>query len=1255
MASSKAIYSEVVDILLTIDNFKRSASDAVDAIDRIHKAAHRTVTMQPVITQTDVNNLRAAARAVDELTRAQERANRETMRALVDRDKQFVGYRKFGAAGPRTPNDYTLDQRTANAQRAATDYLRTLGRVGEETERAGVAQLARQERIRMAQLSAVEQTRAAYARLAVNRELDAQRELAHLARVQALRATTGHRVGSFASGARVGAALDIAAGAGFALGGTNIGASIYMLERLAYATGVGQKSLGSLAEKFGLVKLSGDGADASIARFGNNIVRFSTAIAAAATPLVAMFAGNKLNNQLADMSTLLLDASVQGREFASVLNDTAAAAARVSDSFGVDIIDVVKGFKTALSTGVEANQLEEFGKVASTVARGLSTTFDDAVGILTTFKDAYALSIGELSSTSDILFNAINYGKFQVDDLRNNIGRVVTSSAEAGVSVEDLMSGLATLTRVGMTTSQSITSLNRLIQGIVNPTAQARAQFEALGLATGHAALKSKTLFEYLAQMRAVVGNDADTFAKLFTTEQGRRGAIGLTANLDLTHDIRGRIDESGTATVAASRAMDTFSQNVDKVWSSIWNVVKLIGSDLLNVANDVFFPGGPLSSDNMLTLKNTIEAVGVAIKVVTTVLIGGLGIVINLVSALFNTLWSVALLLRGNFTEAGKLFASTWSNAFMSVVKTVTSLVTTVSDSVSRMESNVSDAFAAANEDLVASSRATAAEVRAGYESVFSDDLLQKFDTFTKAATNKWEALAEAIKLARFEAAKAKFDTEYSAPSELTERRALKNRAPAAAAEQRVLDGLARGQAILDKYKGASNSSILGGAQLMSSAFANDPTALDPRDKTWADLASKIDKARLIREQEEIGRLEAEARIKAYRDTFRGTEFEAMVEKQFAATPKASAASTASEDTLLQALQKIADALASAGADKPRAVTKWGYSATTDDYGKESARYTYAYVVKEEYTLKQQILEIETLLMDARRVYTEEASKGLLTEERRKATVATIASMETELVALKDKQAKDEAAAYAKQYDNAKTIHDLKVSLIKNELKQLDALATQYDDFITKVREARAANRDNSRSADSVFRTARTDVESSVERARRITDPVAAMAEFERIMKRIDDMVTAGKSAGYGDRAARFAEDFMAQIEHMAVGQRTSVEDKKQGKYDAVDYAVQKFKADMATNPVAQAAIAQATVVMREVMTKAAENGIGVSGDLVQTIDIGSIGVNIPVERFKTMVKQLVEDEIVREYRKAEDNSPKANDNDDPVGAGKL
>ena len=1213
--ASKALYSEVVELILNIDKYESNIHQANSLMSEFTAFAARVSNVKLTLSVSDA--VAAASLMTQELIKMENQA-KVLNRAVKDTVSEV---RRLAEAKDNAARIDLLGGKTDTSdflakQVAARNKLSDQAHNEEMRRRSAIA-------IERGDLNAI--IAQENARLQVIRRRVAAEEAS-------IRATASYKVGSFASGARVGAALDLAAGAGFALGGTNIGGALYMMERLAYASGIGQKSLGEVAAKFGLVELHGDNAAASMSRFGASILGIGTAVAVVAAPIGAMLAGGKLDKAVADMSTLLADTTVKGEKFNNMMNDTAAAAARVSESFNLGLVDTVNGFKTALSTGIDADQLESFGTIAATVTKGLGTSFEDAVGILTTFKDSYNLGMQGMRESSDVLFNAINVGKFQVDDLRNNIGRVVTSSAEAGISIKDMSAGLATLTRVGLSTSQSITSLNRFVQAIVSPTDQARKQFDALGLATGHAAFKTQTLMQYLQQLKVAVGGDADLMGQLFTTEQGRRGAIGLTTNLSLTSSIRTAMDDVGTATIAANRAMDTFGQNFGKVFTAVWDVVQLIGRDLLQVANDVFFPGGALSADTLSPLKNVLELIGIAVKEVGVILVSVAGIVVNSFKAIFNSIASIGDLLTGEFASAGKRLSDGWGDLVQSTINGIKAIGSTVGTTFQRMNSNVSKAIESTGEVAISSAELTARAM----QSIFGGDTLKAVDKLGDRTKNVFDQMAEAIRAARLEAVKLQFEAQYTPINRVN---GLKDiMAPASMSEKNVMDRLRIGERIRDSRRTAIQSDY---DKQRTRTMIGEAGGLDPEEESNIKLREDILKARAIRKAEEIGKAEAEARVKARDSWLIANGFGSEVADKTTPTKRVGYGQGGFEQ--LEKLHAMLGVLKDKGT----------LSETLDKivgqaFGPNGGVVTS--LVTTSLTEEEAIVKVRTTLTRIKEEYHKH--KEQLTAEDRTAAEASIALAEQGVTDLEAKHKKAVAERYKQEYDHALKLYNLKVSAFNKEIDRLDKIIEKYREFQNTLVQRSRERMEDRRGPDYAFRSSRAQAETDVERIRNQKDPTEALRMAEDFLKLIDRMVSQGTSAGMGDRASRNADDLEAVLQQIMKDKGIAVAKDKKGQENNIDNAIAKFKADMASNPVAQAALAQAMVVMKEAVNKAAENGIGVAGDLVQDVNIGSVNVDLDIRKFEQMIRDGAQAMIQQYLRNQKKQNPNEATNDTPTGA---
>lgn len=385
-------------------------------------------------------------------------------------------------------------------------------------------------------------------------------------------------------------------------GNFQLAAGFYGLERVAVQAGL---------------------AETSILKVGAGFGALAGAAALAGTALWTTFRGNEFNEALHDMGTLLSEVNEKDlTAFNNKLDDLAVSAVKVSVAFNSNLIDVVRGFKTALSSGIEANDLENFSMIVGNVSTALGTSFDATTNILTSFKDAYNLSVNEMGLVGDKLFRLIDVGKVNVQELMSSFGRLIPVAANAGVSITDAFAGVAALSRSGMSTSQSVTALTQMISKMVNPSEKAKKAFNELGIEFGAAAFSGRTLSEVVAELKAKTEGQGDLIGRLFPEERAKRGAAGLRTILELLEKSAAEIDGSaGAAAKAAFAKMDTFTTKMGQIGKVFTGLVAIVGKDLLEDANKVFFGEGPLSETTLYNVKvafsgilDVVRAVGVTL-----------------------------------------------------------------------------------------------------------------------------------------------------------------------------------------------------------------------------------------------------------------------------------------------------------------------------------------------------------------------------------------------------------------------------------------------------------------------------------------------------------------------------------------------------------------------------------------------------------------------------------------------------------------
>lgn len=306
-------------------------------------------------------------------------------------------------------------------------------------------------------------------------------------------------------------------------------------------------------------------------------VLFAPAIAAVGAAFVAykfVEWGAEFSRELARMSTLMLSTKASAEEFATALDRTATSALKISSAFNMEAIDVLKAFKEALSSGIDVSDLERFTTTAAKLSVATQTSIMDTVNLLTSIKDAYGFSVGEMAHQSDLLFNSINVGKVQLKDYVTGFARLADAGNAAGVRIEELHNAIDGMTRVGMPANRTMTSMVATIHALENPSKQMIENMGALGLSLEDINLRARGLDAVMASIsKATKGGVGADIGKLFEDERARQGIKSYirAANI-ITNEVIPANKELDTSAVAAGRAMNNLSDDIGKMLTKMSN-----------------------------------------------------------------------------------------------------------------------------------------------------------------------------------------------------------------------------------------------------------------------------------------------------------------------------------------------------------------------------------------------------------------------------------------------------------------------------------------------------------------------------------------------------------------------------------------------------------------------------------------------------------------------------------------------------------
>ena len=183
--------------------------------------------------------------------------------------------------------------------------------------------------------------------------------------------------------------------------------------------------------------------------------------------------------------------------------------------YGFAIQDVNKALFDSVSAGIKAGESIAFMNAAAKLAIAGVTSLGVAVDGMTSIMNAYGLSTKDAERVSAAFFTGQKYGKTTVEELANNIGKLAPITASAGISFQEMLSAMALLTSVGISTEEATTGLRATITALIAPGTEAQKTFSSLGIETGLVALKQNGLGKTLLQVAKAAKTNEDQLVEM--------------------------------------------------------------------------------------------------------------------------------------------------------------------------------------------------------------------------------------------------------------------------------------------------------------------------------------------------------------------------------------------------------------------------------------------------------------------------------------------------------------------------------------------------------------------------------------------------------------------------------------------------------------------------------------------------------------------------------------------------------------------
>ena len=205
---------------------------------------------------------------------------------------------------------------------------------------------------------------------------------------------------------------------------------------------------------------------------------------------------------------------------------------------------------------------------------------------LTTVMKDYGIGAGQANNTTSELIATVSRGKTTMEDLAGSLHSVLPNAQALGISLNDVLGALATMTQEGISADQATQNLNHTIVALANPTHVQTQEMAAMGLnATTVAAQLGKrgltgTLNEMVDAITKHMGPQGLVLQKSFTNSAlAAQSANTMFKALPTSVKTVAAAYMAGSITqktwTTAVKAMTPAQANLAKQWAATENASK--------------------------------------------------------------------------------------------------------------------------------------------------------------------------------------------------------------------------------------------------------------------------------------------------------------------------------------------------------------------------------------------------------------------------------------------------------------------------------------------------------------------------------------------------------------------------------------------------------------------------------------------------------------------------------------------------------
>lgn len=280
---------------------------------------------------------------------------------------------------------------------------------------------------------------------------------------------------------------------------------------------------------------------------------------------------------MAKVSTLTDGSASQLAEMRSQIVD-------VSNEYGVSASEVAEATYQAISAGQSAGDAVGFVSQSLALAKAGFTDASTATDTMTTVLNAYGMSADQATHVSDTLITTQNLGKTTVDELGASMGRVIPTASMAGVSFEQLSSAFVTTTKNGISTAESSTYINGMLNELAKSGSTASdALKDKTGKSFQELMADGASLTDVLGILNQSAQESGMSITDMFGSQEAGKAAATLVQHADdFNNAVQAMGNNANTTSNALAKIDATPAEQMEKSLTQLKNLGIEIGTTVI-------------------------------------------------------------------------------------------------------------------------------------------------------------------------------------------------------------------------------------------------------------------------------------------------------------------------------------------------------------------------------------------------------------------------------------------------------------------------------------------------------------------------------------------------------------------------------------------------------------------------------------------------------------------------------------------------